>query len=105
MNFERYSEKQKIQKPLVLLVTGVLGSGKTTFLVNLLNWLKNNDHNLPPVIVNDRGTQSNLDYSRVNQIEGVDAVDLHGQCIGCGGRDEFVDIIKNTRQELIIVEP
>ncbi|MBI96818.1 hypothetical protein CL656_06715, partial [bacterium] len=29
----------------------------------------------------------------------------HGQCIGCGGRDEFVDIIKNTRQELIIVEP
>lgn len=64
---------------------------------------------LPPVIVNDRGEDANLDHARVTaEVEGVEAEDLLGQCIGCGGREDFLTLVETMRtaeQELLIVEP
>jgi G3E family GTPase len=101
-NYQTHNLDQK----QVLMITGFLGSGKTTFLVNLLKWIQKNDIPLPQVIVNDRGQLSNMDHSIVTQaISGLEAYDLHGQCIGCEGREDFISIIESTREKLFIVEP
>ena len=93
----------------IIVATGFLGSGKTTFIINLLLWLLKVTGVLPPVIVNDRGENKNLDWFRVvNAVADVQAYDLLGQCIGCGGREEFLALVRRLRDEgckLLVVEP
>jgi G3E family GTPase len=93
----------------IIFVTGTLGSGKTTLLINLLRWLRSQNEALPPIIVNDRGSGSNLDYARVtSEVQGVEASDLLGQCIGCAGREEFLTLVckmQRNGHELLLVEP
>lgn len=93
----------------IVMITGTLGSGKTTLLVNLLRWMRSTGKKLPPVIVNDRGEGSNLDFARVTgEIGGLDATDLLGQCIGCGARDEFLTIVRDLRdrgEKMLVIEP
>lgn len=93
----------------ILFITGTLGSGKTTLLIAMLKWLRSHDKALPPVIVNDRGTGANLDFMRVKrEVEGISAEDMLGQCIGCGGRKQFLSLVRqqmNNEQQLLLVEP
>lgn len=105
LTFNRPNNSAEIKKE-ILLITGVLGSGKTTFLINLLKWLQTHEGISPKVIVNDKGRDSNMDHSIVTQsIRGLKAIDLHGRCIGCEGQAEFVKIINSTRKNLLFVEP
>jgi G3E family GTPase len=93
----------------IIFVTGTLGSGKTTLLINLLRWLRSQNEALPPIIVNDRGSGSNLDYARVtSEVDDVEASDLLGQCIGCAGREQFLTLVwkmQSDGHELLLVEP
>lgn len=93
----------------IIVLTGTLASGKTTLLIAILKWMRDQGMQLPPVIVNDRGEGSNLDWHRVTrEVKGVDATDLLGECIGCGGRESFLARVKALQKKghaFIIVEP
>lgn len=93
----------------IIFLTGTLGAGKTTLFENLLQLMLIRMMSLPRIIVNDRGETANLDYLRIKHVlPNVDATDLLGQCIGCGGREDFLGIVRDLRakgDKLLMVEP
>ena len=90
----------------IVFIIGVLGAGKTTFLIELLKYLASyHPDKIPKIIVNDRGSIANLDYHRVTSATGMEATDIHGLCIGCEGKEDFIKIIQNTQSQVILVEP
>jgi G3E family GTPase len=97
-------EKKKIP---VILITGYLGSGKTTLMQNLLKQEKRNI----ALIVNDMGSV-NIDAALLNKnrdrISSVEMVELQDGCICCSLRDEFIAEIERISQlpdiEAVFVE-
>lgn len=91
----------------VVLVTGYLGSGKTTLMQQLLSQEKRK----VALIVNDMGS-INIDASILNktgnQISQIELVEMQNGCICCTLRDEFMDEIerlaKGDEVEAIFVE-
>ena len=82
-----------LRKPVTLL-TGYLGSGKTTVMNELL---KNQKGKKLAVIVNDVGS-INIDASLIKKSgvssEDTDVVELQNGCICCGLQDEFMAAIE-----------
>ncbi len=73
----------------VILITGYLGSGKTTLMQNLLK----QEQRKIALIVNDMGSV-NIDAALLNKnrdrISSVEMVELQNGCICCTLRDEFL---------------
>lgn len=91
----------------VILITGYLGSGKTTLMQNLLKQEKRKI----ALIVNDMGSV-NIDATLLNKnrdrISSVEMVELQNGCICCTLRDEFIAEIERISKlpdiEAIFVE-
>ena len=82
-------EKKKNNKKPVVIITGYLGSGKTTLMQNLL---MQEDRRIA-LIVNDMGS-INIDAAllkdKKERVAQVDMVELQNGCICCTLRDEFI---------------
>lgn len=91
--------KQK-KKP-VILITGYLGSGKTTLMQKLLEQEKRHI----ALIVNDMGTV-NIDAGLLNQnrnsVIQVDMVEMQNGCICCTLRDEFIQQIERLADDATV---
>lgn len=91
----------------VVLITGYLGSGKTTLMQHILQ----QEQRKVALIVNDMGS-INIDASLIsktgNQVVQVEMVELQNGCICCTLRDEFMAEIerlaKDETIEAIFVE-
>ncbi|WP_296795594.1 CobW family GTP-binding protein [Ruminococcus sp.] len=91
----------------VILITGYLGSGKTTLMQNLL---KQEQRNIA-LIVNDMGSV-NIDAAILNKnrdrVSSVEMVELQDGCICCSLRDEFIAEIERISKlpdiEAVFVE-
>lgn len=81
-----------------ILVTGTLGSGKTTCLVKLLRWNAEAGFPKPVLIVNDVG-RFNVDRERLNTGDTGNILDLTSGCLDCADREAFVAAIRATAQE------
>lgn len=81
--------KKKNNKKPVVIITGYLGSGKTTLMQNLL---MQEDRRIA-LIVNDMGS-INIDAAllkdKKERVAQVDMVELQNGCICCTLRDEFI---------------
>lgn len=82
----------------VILITGYLGSGKTTLMQHLLSQEKRK----VAVIVNDMGS-INIDASLLNRtgnkVAQVELVEMQNGCICCTLRDEFMEQIEKLSEE------
>ncbi len=95
------------KKKPVIIITGYLGSGKTTLMQNLLRQEKRRI----ALIVNDMGS-INIDAALLRdnseRIAAVDMVELQNGCICCTLRDEFIAeierISKNDAVDAVLVE-
>ena len=91
----------------VILITGYLGSGKTTLMQNLLE----KEQRKIALIVNDMGS-INIDAALLNKnhdnIASVEMIELQNGCICCTLRDEFIAEIERISQlpdiEAVFVE-
>ena len=87
-------------------VAGFLGSGKTTFLIELVKVLVDRGHKIA-IIVNDVG-EINVDV-RIVEMYGLKAKEISGGCICCQIAGNFANTIavlqKTFHPDLIIVEP
>lgn len=88
----------------VLIVSGFLGAGKTTFIKELYNRVKKNI-----VILENEYGQENIDSSILNEKENMNIWELTEGCICCSVKANFatsVLAISNTlNPEILIVEP
>ncbi len=88
-------------RKLNLIITGFLGSGKTTFVINSL--LKKYRDRKMAVVVNDFGEVSYdkvLFYKDAFQVIGIE-----GRCICCGGIGEMIEVLnKASDAEMLILE-
>lgn len=82
----------------VVLITGYLGSGKTTLMQHLLSQEKRK----VALIVNDMGS-INIDASLLsktgNQIAQVELVEMQNGCICCTLKDEFMEQIERLAED------
>jgi G3E family GTPase len=87
-------------------VAGFLGSGKTTFLIELSKLLVDRGHKIA-IIVNDVG-EINVDV-KIIEMYGLKAKEISGGCICCQIAGNFANTIavlqKTFRPDIIIVEP
>ncbi|MBI0581692.1 MAG: hypothetical protein JET69_01590 [Methanomassiliicoccales archaeon] len=87
-------------------VAGFLGSGKTTFLIELVKVLVDRGHKIA-IIVNDVG-EINVDV-KIVEMYGLKAKEISGGCICCQIAGNFANTIavlqKTFNPDLIIVEP
>lgn len=91
----------------VILITGYLGSGKTTLMQNLLR----QEQRKIALIVNDMGSV-NIDAALLNKnrdrVSSVEMVELQNGCICCTLRDEFIAEIERISKlpdiEAVFVE-
>lgn len=94
---------------IMIILTGLVGTGKTELLINMLQWMLRQGMSMPRVIVNDKGAGLNIDLARVTKaVEGIDAVDLLGRCIGCSAREDFIQVVQQIDAEgggFLLVEP
>ncbi|HOE52666.1 MAG TPA: GTP-binding protein [Methanomassiliicoccales archaeon] len=87
-------------------VAGFLGSGKTTFLIELVKILVDRGHRIA-IIVNDVG-EINVDV-RIVEMYGLKAKEISGGCICCQIAGNFANTIailqKTFGPDIIVVEP
>ena len=89
--------------PLVLIV-GFLGSGKTTFLKNLMPALAV-EGLTPELIINDY-QNARIDAEQFSDL-AAEVKALSGDCVCCGSRDELLEALQKFRHEsgkVMIVE-
>ena len=86
------------KKKPVIIITGYLGSGKTTLMKNLLM----QEQRKIALIVNDMGSV-NIDAALLNKnrdrISSVEMVELQNGCICCTLRDEFIAEIERISNQ------
>ncbi|MBN1110429.1 MAG: hypothetical protein JXA45_06700 [Methanomassiliicoccales archaeon] len=87
-------------------VAGFLGSGKTTFLIELAKMLVDRGHKIA-IIVNDVG-EINVDVG-IFDMHGLTAKEISGGCICCQIAESYANTIavlqKTFQPDMIIVEP
>ena len=90
----------------ILIISGFLGAGKTTFIKELVSHL---DKNLRFVILENDYGETNLDSQFLSQKTGADIWDLTEGCACCTMKQNFVTslitIESSLNPELLIVEP
>ena len=89
--------------PLVLVV-GFLGSGKTTFLKNLMPALAV-EGLTPALIINDY-QNARIDAEQFSDLT-TEVKALSGDCVCCGSRDELLEVLRDFRHRsgrVMIVE-
>ena len=87
------------------LITGFLGSGKTTFIHRYLHHLHEKDQKIR-IIENEFGC-ANIDTKLLAE-EDVYIDDLAGVCMCCTGKDKFVQMLVNAADagcDRVLVEP
>ena len=87
------------------LITGFLGSGKTTFIRKYLKHLKDQGEHVH-IIENEFGSAA-ID-SRLLRDEDCSIDDLAGCCMCCTGRDKFISMLIHASQDgcdRVLVEP
>jgi G3E family GTPase len=77
--------------PLVL-VSGFLGAGKTTFLRHLLPLLNQGGY-LPHLVINDYG-QAEIDAATLARLTATVRA-INGSCVCCDSQDEFLNLLAN----------
>src|SRR6266567_3784969 len=86
------------------LVSGFLGAGKTTFI---LEQLKNTGSRVA-VLVNEFG-ELGIDGALIRSRSGFDVVEMPGGCICCSQRDGLAESIRRIavemEPELLLIEP
>jgi cobalamin biosynthesis protein CobW len=91
----------------VVLITGTLGSGKTTFLLHLLAANTERGLKKPLLIINDVG-RFNIDAERLAAAGYATKVaDMTSGCLDCADREAFERAIKDaaSHDEDIFIEP
>jgi len=88
-----YMKNIKNQKTSITVITGFLGSGKTTFLSKYIKYLQKNNEN-PAVIVNEYG---NLDIDSHAISNDIEVVSILNGCVCC---DLQLDLIKQLKHFL-----
>ncbi|MCR5153445.1 MAG: GTP-binding protein [Lachnospiraceae bacterium] len=82
----------------IVIITGYLGSGKTTLMQNILKQEKRKI----ALIVNDMGS-INIDASILNKtgnkVAGIEMVEMQNGCICCTLRDEFMAEIERLSED------
>lgn len=90
------------------LITGFLGSGKTTFVKHYLRFLKSRNERVH-IIENEFGDTSIDSKLLESQVaDDCEISDLSGMCMCCVGKKEFISLLidsANTGCDRIIVEP
>lgn len=90
-----------------VLVSGLLGVGKTTVILNMMDTLYENKGHRIMVIENDFGNKG-ID-GEVMRKYGMDVQELKGGCICCTLKTGLIDTVRvvqaNMDPDLIIVEP
>ncbi len=82
----------------VVIITGYLGSGKTTLMQNFLK----QEERKVALIVNDMGSvniDANILNTTRNQVSQVEMVEMQNGCICCTLRDEFMAEIERISQD------
>lgn len=83
----------------ILLITGFLGSGKTTFLLNITEELVN-DGNKVAVLVNEVG-EIGIDGKLMKQLD-VNVWEMSSGCICCSLISDLVPTLESLKKEYII---
>ena len=87
-----------MKKKPIILITGYLGSGKTTLMQKLLN----QEQRRIALIVNDMGS-INIDAAKLGRdaknVVEVEMVEMQNGCICCTLRDEFISQIERISKE------
>lgn len=89
-----------VEKPMVVLITGPLGVGKTSTLNRILPNFEGST-----VIINDVG-QTNVDASRLNSSKN-NVIPLTAGCMGCDDMPSFLNAYEKAQdsQNVVFVEP
>lgn len=90
-----------------VLVTGTLGSGKTTLITTVLSENVKAGFPKPVLIVNDVG-RFNVDRSRLAGTGATESIlDMTSGCLDCADREAFVRAVQNTvaRGHDLLIEP
>lgn len=90
-----------------VLVTGTLGSGKTTLITTFLSENVKEGFPKPVLIVNDVG-RFNVDRSRLAGTDATENIlDMTSGCLDCADRDAFVRAVQDTvaRGRDLLIEP
>lgn len=90
----------------IIIVSGFLGSGKTTFIFQAMNHLLENKEKTA-LIINEAGT-SGVDNVFLRQT-GANVWDISGGCICCtssaGFRQAFAEIRQTFKPDVVLIEP
>ena len=81
----------KQPKIAITVVTGFLGSGKTTFLSNYVKYLLNKNEN-PSIIVNEYG---NLDVDSAALSDDVEVASILNGCVCCDLQQDLIKQLKH----------
>lgn len=106
LDFEKYNKKftKQTVKPKLIVVTGFLGSGKTKFLQNYIEY-ENSKNRFVGIIQNEIGKTGldgrllDYDYSLVEIDEGCVCCTLAGQL-----KQGVATLMKNSKPDTILVE-
>lgn len=86
-----YMKKIKNPKTSITIITGFLGSGKTTFLSNYVKYLLSNDEN-PSIIVNE---YSNLDVDSRAISDDIEVASILNGCVCCDLQQDLIKQLKH----------
>ena len=90
----------------VNIISGFLGAGKTTFIINLLNQKTTDDQ--WAIVVNEFG-KVNIDGKTLQSAKKGEVYEISGGCICCTARlylnESLQEILKSEKYSRIIIEP
>lgn len=89
---------------ILVLLTGFLGAGKTTFLQNLVMELKAREL-VPHVILNDYGN-ADVDATAIRRLT-MNVRAISGSCVCCDSRDELFETLERRpagERDVVVVE-
>ncbi|WP_078379294.1 CobW family GTP-binding protein [Sutcliffiella halmapala] len=90
------------KKVPVYVISGFLGSGKTTILLHMINYFKNNGKK-PGIILNELGDENVENHL----FEGQKVVELLNGCICCTIQEDLkstLDLYKNEEMDVLLIE-
>lgn len=86
-----YMTNIKNPKTSITIITGFLGSGKTTFLSNYVKYLQRNGEN-PSIIVNEYG---NLDIDSRTINDDIEVASILNGCVCCDLQQDLIKQLKH----------